>query len=553
MSSVIPSLVSSGSYPTVEESRRRRETIRRHLLVFVYAERCREGSLPYANHSGLLHSDAPPAEMLCTDSYCLSIRQLLYHMNTCRNGRNCTVTNCATTTAIFGHWKSCVAAECPVCLPIRDILQRPNQDEIVARAFATVNSVPPSVQAVPAQSPLNLSTTSRSQLPPQSSPAMPGAFSQPLLTQMLRRKLSSSSNSSTTSTSPSSAQTGPSPQPHRFQIPLNIAMRTGKARRVLSDNLLRQVFGPLYEPNLKSVAIYYSIVVQIEAVEEAIFAATGHSKESYDKAIADHLPVLRQQFHEQLKVLSESFEKSPVTPENAQCQNVKAQSSSTGVFPASALCSSPQVQCDEFSRRPPGEYLDQLASCNTDLQKSDMNQDSKSDQTTSENSPIVSTRSPPDLTNTAPGNFPLEQPDSVLPYLTQADTAQERSDSSRLELPPLRIDETVEQIEYTLGRVSPVRSPETTSAETESLPVPERVLETWLPKSIVDMLPVPSFLLNEEDIAFLRKASASSGISLERFCAEFTTENIRQAEKDVELMYRFLGMGYVVFGPEVPE
>ena len=70
------------SVSAMDESVKHRETIRRHLLVFVYAEACQEHKLPFANHSGA-------NQQRCTNDYCLSIRQLLSHIQSCKNGRYC--------------------------------------------------------------------------------------------------------------------------------------------------------------------------------------------------------------------------------------------------------------------------------------------------------------------------------------------------------------------------------------------------------------------------------------------------------------------------------
>lgn len=44
------------------------------------------------------------------------------HLNSCKAGRTCPQTHCASSRQILIHWKYCVKAECPVCVSLRKVV-----------------------------------------------------------------------------------------------------------------------------------------------------------------------------------------------------------------------------------------------------------------------------------------------------------------------------------------------------------------------------------------------------------------------------------------------
>ncbi|XP_078662298.1 uncharacterized protein LOC144906159 isoform X2 [Branchiostoma floridae x Branchiostoma belcheri] len=85
----------------------RHRLIRRQLTTLLHAQTCQE-----REQSGDVSA--------CRLRGCGTIRNVLTHMDKCREGTNCQVTYCASSTQILSHWKSCRRHRCPVCQPLRD-------------------------------------------------------------------------------------------------------------------------------------------------------------------------------------------------------------------------------------------------------------------------------------------------------------------------------------------------------------------------------------------------------------------------------------------------
>ncbi|KAJ0984122.1 hypothetical protein J5N97_002478 [Dioscorea zingiberensis] len=72
----------------------------------------------------LLHaSKCPVPKGSCKEVNCVKVQQLWVHMQRCKSDK-CAFPRCIGTKKLYNHHTSCEKADCPVCKPVRDFLQR---------------------------------------------------------------------------------------------------------------------------------------------------------------------------------------------------------------------------------------------------------------------------------------------------------------------------------------------------------------------------------------------------------------------------------------------
>ncbi|PKA50658.1 Histone acetyltransferase HAC12 [Apostasia shenzhenica] len=70
----------------------------------------------------LLHSrKCPSPKGQCKEANCIRVQQLWVHINSC-NSTVCMFPRCSQSRKLFNHYKTCQAADCPVCIPVRDLV-----------------------------------------------------------------------------------------------------------------------------------------------------------------------------------------------------------------------------------------------------------------------------------------------------------------------------------------------------------------------------------------------------------------------------------------------
>ncbi|KAG1361840.1 histone acetyltransferase HAC1 [Cocos nucifera] len=103
--SVASSKSSSGPYrgPGKNTNEQNYYNQRRWILLLLHARRC----------------SAPKGA--CQEVNCIIVQNLWIHMRTC-NSENCNYSRCCKSRKLYQHYRVCHAADCPVCIPVRDFI-----------------------------------------------------------------------------------------------------------------------------------------------------------------------------------------------------------------------------------------------------------------------------------------------------------------------------------------------------------------------------------------------------------------------------------------------
>ncbi|OXA43689.1 protein cbp-1 [Folsomia candida] len=107
--------VSGGGTLSDQSVEQKRLLIRKQLVILLHAIVCRRRDL--LNTTRDTSSSQP-----CNVPFCGLMKTVQLHLNSCKAGRTCPQTHCASSRQILIHWKYCVKAECPVCVSLRKVV-----------------------------------------------------------------------------------------------------------------------------------------------------------------------------------------------------------------------------------------------------------------------------------------------------------------------------------------------------------------------------------------------------------------------------------------------
>lgn len=106
------------SMPPISEERKKQ--IQQQLMLLLHAYKC------------IKKENLNPNPEVCHVNYCHQMREVMKHMSTCRQFKDCTTQHCVSSRQILLHYKICKQYDCRICFPFRGAtitLKRDNYEE----------------------------------------------------------------------------------------------------------------------------------------------------------------------------------------------------------------------------------------------------------------------------------------------------------------------------------------------------------------------------------------------------------------------------------------
>ena len=85
----------------------KKKMVQNQLIILIHAAKCQKST------------DGEGIQQPCNIPHCRTMKQVLVHLATCKDGRDCSFQHCASSRQIIAHWKNCRGLYCAVCQPLK--------------------------------------------------------------------------------------------------------------------------------------------------------------------------------------------------------------------------------------------------------------------------------------------------------------------------------------------------------------------------------------------------------------------------------------------------
>jgi len=89
-----------------------RKLVQHQLILLLHARRCQARDQKTTENGGQVAQ--------CTLPHCLTMRNVLSHMASCKSGKLCGVAHCSSSWQMLTHWSKCKKLDCSFCAPIKE-------------------------------------------------------------------------------------------------------------------------------------------------------------------------------------------------------------------------------------------------------------------------------------------------------------------------------------------------------------------------------------------------------------------------------------------------